>query len=263
MNSRCLIGSGTYGKVYKSFYANREVAVKVISIRKAENEIKIMKMLNHKNIIRYISAIQTQEKCSIIMELFYGNTLFDYVVEYKNLTEELCKPIFHQMCEGVYYMHGRGIIHRDLKLDNCLINGEKHIKWIDFGLSTTESSQSPKSFFCGSHSYAAPELYMPTTRRSEFASDVWSLTVCLFTMIFGFFPFKESNHTDWRYSHAFKSPHIVKTILSFYDYVERFTISDELNVIIQQGLQHIPKYRITAKDMLQTKWFMNSSNANV
>ena len=96
-------------------------------------------------------------------------------------------------------------------MENVIAN---HIKWIDFGLSIFNDGKI-KTNLCGSVSYAAPEVY--SRRYKGFASDIWSLTVCLFGMVLGFFPYQQANFDDWRFEKAYNSDAIVNKILSFYE----------------------------------------------
>ena len=112
------------------------------------------------------------------------------------------------MLDGVAYCHLAGVAHRDLKLENVLLNEQGALKLIDFGLShvyprladgVTIDRSRPLKDVCGSKSYAAPEV-LASRGYDGFAADMWSLGVCLFAMLAGFFPLDEASSNDWRFA---------------------------------------------------------------
>lgn len=107
----------------------------------------------------------------------------------KKLSESEAKLIFKQLIEGMDYLHKNHIVHRDLKLENILLDKDKNVKIIDFGFSTTTAKNKPLNVCCGTPSYMAPEL---VARKSYFGHlvDVWALGVLLFVLLCGHFPFK-------------------------------------------------------------------------
>lgn len=96
--------------------------------------------------------------------------------------------MFRQIAEAVAYLHGEKIVHRDLKLENILIDAEKHIKLIDFGFSTFVRSDKKLAFTCGTPPYMSPELALKKDYSGP-AADVWALGVILFIMLTGKLPF--------------------------------------------------------------------------
>ena len=101
-------------------------------------EIYILAGLNHPNIMRLFEVIDSNSKCHLVMELCHGKNLYHYIrkKQMKCLTEEEAKPIFRQIVSSVAYMHTLGLVHRDLKLENILINNNNEVKLIDFGFAT-------------------------------------------------------------------------------------------------------------------------------
>lgn len=92
------------------------------------------------------------------MEYVNGGELFDYIVKHSRLEEtEACK-IYHQIIAGVEYIHKLNIVHRDLKPENLLLDSNKNIKIVDFGLSNTYKQDELLKTACGSPCYAAPEM---------------------------------------------------------------------------------------------------------
>jgi serine/threonine protein kinase len=96
----------------------------------------------------------------LIQEYVKGGELFDYCVSLDSMKEGEVARLFRQLVRGVSWLHGHGIVHRDLKLENCLLDGNKNLRIIDLGLGAFSDNEQPMSTFCGSPDFAAPELYM-------------------------------------------------------------------------------------------------------
>lgn len=157
----------------------------------------------------------------VVMEACEGGELYEYVVNRGGLSEASAATIFQQLCSALSHAHSRGVTHRDIKLENILLarsascSAPPLVKLIDWGLAhqhelTAEGSVVPKRLRsrCGSRSYMSPEVASrgatssdPASREGYdgFAADVWSAGVCLFAMLFGFFPFDSADPAaDWR-----------------------------------------------------------------
>jgi len=119
--------------------------------------------------------------------------------------ETTARSFFLQLHLGLTYIHSMGVVHRDLKLENVLLTKDKVVKIIDFGLSHVYRRDSDGKVInetlkevCGSRSYAAPEV-LADRGYDGFKADVWSLGVCLFCLLSGFFPVDEASGKDWRF----------------------------------------------------------------
>lgn len=106
----------------------------------------------------------------------------------RKLSENEARHIFRQLVEGTKYLHEKHIVHRDLKLENALIDGEKNIKIIDFGFSVSTKKEEILKNFCGTPSYMAPEIVTRKEYNGMYA-DVWALGVMLYIMLSGKLPF--------------------------------------------------------------------------
>lgn len=158
-----------------------------------ENELRILKMLDHKNIIKLYDHIQGEHMEFLIMENGPKQMLNDYAKNFhlQKITEYDAKKIFNQVLEAVAYLHDINIIHRDLKMQNILINEKYNVKLIDFGFAHFYDKKKKLSVYCGTPSYMAPELACRIPYDGK-ATDVWSLGVLLYIMLTGEFPFKGS-----------------------------------------------------------------------
>lgn len=163
------IGEGTFGKVKlgKHILTSERVAIKILEkeritdvsdVERVSREMHILKLIRHPNIIQLYEIIETPKFLYLIMEYASGGELFDYIVKHSRLKEvEACK-FYQQIISGVEYMHGLSIVHRDLKPENLLLDHDKNIKIVDFGLSNTFSVGETLKTACGSPCYAAPEM---------------------------------------------------------------------------------------------------------
>lgn len=125
------------------------------------------------------------------MELVEGESLLSYVKAQpdRKLDEDSSKNIFHQIIEGMCYLHSKNIFHRDIKLENIIIKDKSIIKIIDFGFGTISPRNKLLNFFCGTPSYMPPEIVLKKDYLGEFA-DIWSIGILLYTILCGAFPFR-------------------------------------------------------------------------
>jgi calcium-dependent protein kinase len=255
------IGQGSFGNVYlaENIYSKEKVAIKklyktldITTESEIINEIEILKKLNHPNIVKVLEFYKTDQAYYIVSEYCNGGELFNKAESH--LSERQICVIFKQILSGLYYLHSKNIVHRDLKLENILISdieyvpltGEEYldIKIIDFGNAKHFRKAIINKSIVGSSYYIAPEIFM---KKSGKESDLWSAGVILYMLIVGHAPFEgESDKkilsriqkgvyekNDLRYQKA--SPEVK-------DLIEKLLISD-------------PKKRISAKDSLEHIWF--------
>lgn len=162
-------------------------------------EIYILAGLEHPNIMKLFEVIDSPSKCHLVMELCHGKNLYHYIKKRpsKCLNEEEAIPIFRQIVSAVSYMHNKGLVHRDLKLENILINdqGTLEVKIIDFGFATNCQAGHKLSMFCGTPCYMDPDL-VKNKKYSGQGADVWALGVILFLLITGGVPFWGENEQE-------------------------------------------------------------------
>uniref|UniRef100_A0A182M0U7 non-specific serine/threonine protein kinase n=1 Tax=Anopheles culicifacies TaxID=139723 RepID=A0A182M0U7_9DIPT len=192
------IGKGNFAKVKlaKHVPTNKEVAIKIIdktqlnpsSLQKLYREVRIMKMLDHPNIVKLFQVIETEKTLYLVMEYASGGEVFDYLVAHGKMKEKEARAKFRQIVSAVQYCHQKRIIHRDLKAENLLLDSEMNIKIADFGFSNEFTPGSKLDTFCGSPPYAAPELFQGRKYDGP-EVDVWSLGVILYTLVSGSLPF--------------------------------------------------------------------------
>ena len=274
-------GEGGYGATFAatSKDTGEELAVKIMDMRKVrpdaiKKECQILEVLKHPNVIgvRGHGAGYGGKHLHlyfIFMELAAGGELFDQVCKRgpDAMPEQHARVFFCQMLDGLNYCHLAGVAHRDLKLENVLLTSEGVVKLIDFGLShvypvdrstgvTIVDRSTPLRDVCGSKSYAAPDV-LAAQGYDGFAADIWSLGVCLFAMLSGFFPLDEASVNDWRFTKlqdAQRAGHsTVASIYGFYKRTAKHLSSTVIN-LLDHLLQIDPSQRITMAQVREHPW---------
>ena len=131
----------------------------VLSSLQLFREVRIMKTLDHPNIVKLFQVIETEKTLYLVMEYASGGEVFDYLVLHGRMKEKEARAKFRQIVSAVQYCHQKKIIHRDLKAENLLLDSEMNIKIADFGFSNEFLPGNKLDTFCGSPPYAAPELF--------------------------------------------------------------------------------------------------------
>ncbi|XP_034663517.1 serine/threonine-protein kinase par-1 isoform X10 [Drosophila subobscura] len=253
------LGQGTYGKVQLGINkeTGQEVAIKTIKKCKIEaeadlvrirREVQIMSSVQHPNIIHIYEVFENREKMVLVMEFAAGGELYDYLSERKVLNEEEARRIFRQVATAVYYCHKHKICHRDLKLENILLDEKGNAKIADFGLSNVFDAGRLLGTFCGSPLYASPEIVEGTPYQGP-EVDCWSLGVLLYTLVYGSMPFDGSN---------FKR--LVKQI-SQGDYYEPRKPS-RASTLIRDMLTVCPRKRATIEQICSHWWVNENDNVS-
>ncbi|XP_055903975.1 testis-specific serine/threonine-protein kinase 4 [Eupeodes corollae] len=203
-----IIGCGSYAKVKVAFSEElqKEVAVKIISKLKAPpeytkkflpREIDAVKGLHHENLIQFYQSIETSHRVYLVMQIAENGTMLDYIREKKYLDEISARRLFRQLISVIGYCHSKGVVHRDIKCENLLLDSEFNLKIIDFGFARKDTLTSDNTVilsktFCGSYAYASPEI-LKGIAYNPFLSDIWATGVVCYAMVFGRLPYDGSN----------------------------------------------------------------------
>ena len=162
------------------------------SRKKVFREVYILKKIRHANVIRLLEVFESAKHLLIVMEYAGGGDLLQYIKKKKKLSETEAKGIFRQIVFGVGHIHARSVLHRDIKLDNMLLDADHCVKICDFGVSKILDKSLVIKEQCGTPAYIAPEVVSDQGYQGFYA-DHWSLGVLLYAMLCGTVPFKAGN----------------------------------------------------------------------
>ncbi|KAI4105391.1 MAG: hypothetical protein LQ339_003455 [Xanthoria mediterranea] len=292
-HTTALLGKGAFASVYKltrradgELFAAKEIrktvfAQRGVLDRRVEQELNIMKQLEHPNIVQYIDHHETPENLYILMELVPHGDLQSILQTRHVLTEFHCQAIASQMCEALKYLHDRDITHRDIKPDNILIqsNDPYVFKLSDFGLSkVVKNNETFLTSFCGTYLYCAPEVYpgyhhyngandkaerkrrsTKDGRRSKpraklpytTAVDTWSIAAVLYHLLCGFPPY---TGTTENYGAV-----ILENIMNNpvnYSRLRVVGVSQDAINFLEQMLVIEPSLRMSDVDCLEHPWLI-------
>jgi len=221
---------------------NKEALTDEAQKQKLMKEVSLLLKLRHNHVVKIYETIETEKHIIIVMELCAGGDLLNYVRKRRRLKEPYAKVIFKQIIDGLCYIHSKYIAHRDIKLDNILLDGKGNVKIADFGVSKQcQKGQLKMTEQCGTPAYIAPEILKD--RGYTFSVDLWSAGVVLFAMLYGTVPFKANNMEE-----------LHKLIVKG-KYVLKDDISIEARNLLRGLLEVNPEKRLTIKQIYRHKWF--------
>ncbi|GAN08411.1 hypothetical protein MAM1_0203d07922 [Mucor ambiguus] len=266
------IGFGGFSSVRKAKHVRtgQIVAVKIIqhqhmnemSSTRLDRELAIWRSLDHPNIVHLLKVIhmEAEHVLNIFNEYCSGGNLLDYLNKHKVIAETKAKLLFRELCQGIRYLHvDRRVCHKDLKLENILLNGDGRIKICDFGLAieipqqivhrhcykrTKKQDDYELETAGGSLAYAAPEQIRQKTPLACPKTDIWSLGVILYTLTVGSLPFMDDY--DLRLQQKILDGHFAIP--------NDLTLSNALKELIQTCLAYEPEERCDIDAILQSKW---------
>lgn len=251
------IGKGNFAKVKLARHipTGREVAIKIIdktqlnpsSLQKLYREVRIMKILNHPNIVKLFEVIETEKTLYLVMEYASGGEVFDYLVAHGRMKEKEARAKFRQIVSAVQYCHQKHIVHRDLKAENLLLDADMNIKIADFGFSNEFTVGGKLDTFCGSPPYAAPELFQGKKYDGP-EVDVWSLGVILYTLVSGSLPFDGQNLKELR-ERVLRGKYRIP-----------FYMSTDCENLLKRFLVLNPGKRGTLEQIMKDRWINSSSD---
>lgn len=199
--------------------------------------------------VRLYDSFETHKHICFVMELCQGGDLLSYVRKRRKLKEDNAKYLFKQLIEGLDYIHTQKfVLHRDIKLDNILLDAQGQIKICDFGVSRQVKSERERMFDqCGTPAYIAPEILNKKKGYKGFKSDMWSAGVCLYVMLFGTVPFRAS------------TMHELHQLIRKGKYsLQGEVLSNDAKNLIASLINVNPHKRLSAAETLQHPWFTNN-----
>ncbi|KAJ1976377.1 hypothetical protein H4R34_003999, partial [Dimargaris verticillata] len=259
------IGEGEFAKVKYAVdrHSGAEVAIKLIKkesidteakLSKVNREIMALKSVQHPHIVQLYEIIETDRYIGIVMEYASGGELFDFILAHRFLKERDAGRLFAQLISGVNYLHRNHVVHRDLKLENLLLDSDRNLKITDFGFANQfdRANEDLMATSCGSPCYAAPELVVNDGMYVGTAVDIWSCGVILYAMLAGYLPFDDdpSNPDGDNINQLYK--YILTTPLVFPDYVSALARD-----LLRRMLVPDPSYRCDIVAIMAHPWLQS------
>ncbi|KAB2055651.1 hypothetical protein CXB51_031025 [Gossypium anomalum] len=259
------IGSGNFGvaRLMRDKITRELVAVKYIERgdkidENVRREIINHRSLRHPNIVRFKEVILTPTHLAIVMEYASGGELFERICAAGRFNEDEARFFFQQLLSGVSYCHAMQVCHRDLKLENTLLDGSPapRLKICDFGYSKSSVLHSQPKSTVGTPAYIAPEVLQRQEYDGKIA-DVWSCGVTLYVMLVGAYPFEDPDEPkDFRKT----IQRILSVQYSIPDFVQ---ISPECRHLISRIFVADPTARITIPEIRNHEWFLKNLPADL
>ncbi|CAN0856640.1 Mitogen-activated protein kinase kinase kinase NPK1 [Linum grandiflorum] len=263
-----LIGSGAFGRVYMGMnldsgelLAVKQVLIAANSaskektqahIRELEEEVKLLKNLSHPNIVRYLGTVREADSLNILLEFVPGGSISSLLGKFGSFPESVIRMYTKQLLLGLEYLHKNGIMHRDIKGANILVDNKGCIKLADFGaskkvveLATLNGAKSMK----GTPYWMAPEVILQTGH--SFSADIWSVGCTIIEMATGKPPWSQ------QYQEVAALFHI-GTTKSHPPIPEH--LSAEAKDFLLKCLQKEPDFRASASDLLKHPFITEDYN---
>ena len=246
------IGEGNFAKVKLGMHlvTKQQVAIKIIdktniekdTFSKLNREIRAMKGLSHPNIVKLYEVMETSANVFLVMEYCSGGELYNHIVNHSKMKEAEARKYFRQIVFAVEYCHSKNVIHRDIKVENLLLDHNMDIKVADFGFTNNFKKDKKLMTWCGSPPYAAPELFIGKAYTGP-EVDVWSMGVVLFVLVCGELPFKGDTIKDVR-------KEVLKCEITFPSQV-----SSDCEHLIKKILVVNSESRYKIPEIMAHKWF--------
>lgn len=253
------LGTGATGKVKlaKHSKTGEKVGIKIIkkelfydkpSLRiKVQREISVMKLMFHPHVIKIFDVLEDSKYLFLIIEYASRGELFNFLAQKREINNREALCFFQQIISGLEYCHKHRICHRDLKLENILLDVDYNIKIADFGMASLSIPDIMLKTFCGSPHYASPEI-ISNEPYNGIKSDIWSCGIILYALVTGKLPFDEENDNIRKLFNKirFEPAKIPKTIPC------------ECRDLIRSLLTINPEKRITLERIKQHIWFKSA-----
>ncbi|MCJ1386014.1 hypothetical protein MMC17_009139 [Xylographa soralifera] len=238
-----LIGKGSFGKVYLATHKLTNGSKVVLKSARRDDanlarEIHHHRQFLHPHIARLYEVIITETLVWLVLEYCPGDELYNYLLRHGQLPADKVQKIFTQLVGAVSYVHNLSCVHRDLKLENILLDKNENVKLCDFGFTREyEAKISHLQTFCGTVCYSAPEMLKGEKYAGE-KVDIWSLGIILYALLTGELPFDDDDEMVTK--------HKILSIEPKYP----ATLPADAKALITQLLSKRPLHRPTMADVL-------------
>lgn len=243
------IGEGSYGKVYKAFsiLCGKPVAIKCLdkeAMNKMQSndrvfqEIQILRSIDNHGVIKLYEIFEDDNYFYMVTEYAEKGDLLSHLKVHKRFNEDEFVPLFRQIVQTLFYLHSKRILHRDIKLDNILINEKKKTKICDFGISLKLKENEIVYEHIGTPAYLAPEIVLGEG-YSEFNVDIWSLGVTAYIALTGKGPFRGNEIEELQTS----------IVLEPFHFPSDIKISAQMRTLISKMLEKDCSKRISLEEI--------------
>ncbi|KAJ2156456.1 Calcium/calmodulin-dependent protein kinase type I [Coemansia sp. RSA 552] len=258
-----LLGKGTYAEVKEMVHISSGMMYAGKMIRRdrmrgntklVKREIEILKLVSrkHPNVLTLVDHFETQNNSYLIMELCQGGELFDYIHRRGSLHETEAAHVMRQIVEGVCFLHAHGIVHRDLKTENCLVCTDEFgapvsVAIADFGMAhfVPDNGSRLLTNVCGTPGYMAPEMIQRSGHGKPV--DMWAVGIMTYFALSGVNPFHQAHQRA-------ELQAIINCNYSFSPAQRWCAVSPVARDFISSLLVANPAHRMTAKQALEHPW---------
>ncbi|RKP27163.1 kinase-like domain-containing protein [Syncephalis pseudoplumigaleata] len=282
------LGSGSFASVWLARDKSqdyREVAIKVVNkkaehpteagavaanVERARREAALLQTLDHPNVVSIFDEFETDDVYCLVLEYADAGDLFDWVSKQHGETtktgpefERIARDIFGQLLSALLHLHAQGILHRDIKLENVLLEHAPttehrpsglRVLLADFGLAIVHTPRGDQPLMAGSDEYAAPEAILQSAIYDRCKTDVWSLGVVLYALLYGRLPFlRKANQT--RRSFLYR---VAQGDVSFPQGVDTSKAAAE---IVRALLRRKPGDRLSLSEIRHMPWIQEYMSA--
>jgi len=274
-----LLGVGNEGKVYECWLTATDgdstaehYAVKLVDehdmaedeIEMLLREVELLKELTHPHIERMVDAVFEGELCYIVTELLTGGELIDQILKVDHYTEKHARQTLQLLLEAVAHMHSQGVVHRDLKPQNLMLQDNRddwHIKVVDFGMAKrcksakTGVGRGRLTSICGTPQYMAPEIFQEQDYGEKV--DIWAVGVIAYILLSGWPPFIDlEDDSEERLAEL-----VIGQGLKFDDPVWQH-MSKSSRDFLQLAMAKDPANRPSAQKLLEHEWIVGHDELN-
>jgi serine/threonine protein kinase len=231
--------------------------------RSVQREIDALSRVQHDNVLR-LHAVEWDAKypkgndkfedvAAIILELAEGGELFDFLCYSGAMSEVVARSYFHQLIQGLEECHAKGVIHRDLKLENVLLTSNYTLKIADFGLAelNVTSDKTKMSTWCGTKRYMAPELH--ENRKYTLKVDNFACGIILFILLGGYPPFVYATQEDELYKYIYNGNY--RGFWKKHASYDKAVFSEEVKTLLNGIFNYNESERFTLQQIKESEWY--------
>ena len=272
---KSLCDDGAFGMIHivKHYKTQQLYVMKIMSKREIndddmkdqiETEIHILKELDHPNVVKMVDFFEDKKYLYVVMEYMIKGDMADFIQEskYELFEESEAKKYMRHIASGIAYLHSKGVVHRDIKLENLLVNEYDEIKIADFGWAAKpnekptpeqlrrrkrHNQEDEMSVVCGTTDYLSREMLKEEPYNEKV--DVWAMGIVMYELLTGDVPYNKR----FRKKKRLYERHMLNIKIKYPDYLSKDAVD-----LLSGMLQRDPTQRISAKNVLKHRWLVLS-----